>query len=297
MAIQILFGTEPYGIDVKRHKLIDGVDSLNIRTFSGDFTSDILSVCQQYPFLADRKVVILDCASLKNLNNDAFAFYLEAPSDTTDLLIIVKDVDKRLKLYKKLQAMKLVTVCNKVSVDDFEKTILYEAKKRGGKITMGGLKAFSQRINYENVSDMNLVKAVSYLQTCIDLGEGDVTESVVEKMVPNFQEGNAFSVAPLIMSGDIAGYRKEVSLLPVENAIGTASAILRELRIAYKSKYFGLSELAVKKPSVFKDLSKEKLLSMIYIVTDRIAGVKAGLVAPDELLNDIGNALIKIVIA
>lgn len=295
MAIQVLYGNEPYGIDVKRRKLVEGVDSLNIRTFSGDFTPDVLSFCQQFPFLAVRKVVLLNCESLKSLDTKAFSLYLDSPVKTTDLLVIVKNVDKRVKIYKKLHDKGVIKACDKVSMGDFQKTILYEAKKRGGKLSVDGLNAFSERINYENVEKMNLIKAVSYLQTCIELGKGEVTSSVVEKAIPFFQDGNAFSIAPCIMSGDISAYRNEISLLQADSAIGAASAILRELRIAYKSKYFSFGELSVRKPSVFNELSKDKLLAMISLVTNEIAGVKVGTVATDDLLSEVGNSLIKIV--
>ena len=75
--ISIVYGDEPYGIDVKKRKIEEMITmpSMNLSFFAGDFNLDVLNACNTFPFMEDKRGVFLDIETLKALDNDYFKDY------------------------------------------------------------------------------------------------------------------------------------------------------------------------------------------------------------------------------
>ena len=94
MGIHVFYGNEPYSIDFYRKKYENMVvnKELNLMIFDA-WSEDVSSYLMTYPIMEEKKVVIISC-SLKDLGT-AFNKYLKNPCQTTELVLILKDLDKR----------------------------------------------------------------------------------------------------------------------------------------------------------------------------------------------------------
>ena len=293
--IQVLFGTERYKIDMLRSKVIKEVpedaQAFDLARFEGGFTEDVAESCKRPPIFSERRVIVLDAPDFKSVNTEDFKNYVKSPAERTDVVIVCdKKPDMRTKAVKAYQKQGILKACDKVKTEaELEKILLYEAKKAGAKVKESGMRELTSRLSYFEVEDMNLLKAISYLRNAIDYGDGVVTAEAVNAVVPKIESKDIFGTASLLRDGDMDALLRQTRLIKPDEAIGAASALLRDFRISYKRKMFSLQEVGAYREPVFKDADEKALLSCLDIVTDEIRGVKEGYVRAEDLLQEVFN--------
>ena len=82
--------------------LTDKDDNLNFMKFAGNGidTSELLAFCNEMPFFADRRVVLVENSGLFKSSNEDFAKKLVEIEDTSVAIFVEMDVDTRYKLFK-----------------------------------------------------------------------------------------------------------------------------------------------------------------------------------------------------
>ncbi|MDE7131675.1 MAG: DNA polymerase III subunit delta [Lachnospiraceae bacterium] len=104
--VYILYGEEAYLRNQYKEKLktalLDGGDAMNLHCFEGKDvkTGDVIDLAETMPFLAQRRVILLENSGLFSHGGEELAHYLESPSETTYFVFAEAAVDKRSKLYK-----------------------------------------------------------------------------------------------------------------------------------------------------------------------------------------------------
>lgn len=104
--IYLLYGEERYLVNQYRDKLLDALtdkdDNLNFMKFAGSGvdTSELLAFCNEMPFFADRRVVLVENSGLFKSSNEDFAKKLVEIEDTSIAIFVEMDVDSRYKLFK-----------------------------------------------------------------------------------------------------------------------------------------------------------------------------------------------------
>ncbi len=292
--IKIIYGNEPYRLDFERQKVVGSIKNptMNYTPLQGVFTEEVSEACRVFPFFEEKRVVLLDTDTLKDLDTDEFKAYVKNPSRTTDLLVICRNVDTRLKIYKAVKDM--AVPCNKVSTPkEFEKCVLYELSKAGAKITAGGLSEFTRRMNYFEREDVNLLTATEYIRSLSSISP-EITEDMVKRYVPSYEEVNVFSLSGLIKSHDMDAILKQVNLLNKDRAIPTLSLLLYSFRVAYKEKFYSLSEIGGRQ-GCFSDCPAEKLAKAINLLTENIAKIKSGFLPEELALKNTLGALTNII--
>jgi DNA polymerase-3 subunit delta len=96
-----------------------GSDEANVAAFNydmvyGDETdaSEIYTLCSNLPmFAARRLVVVRDAGDLRAKDAERLLPYLDAPVDTTCLVLAARKVDERLKFFKALKGVATAVVC------------------------------------------------------------------------------------------------------------------------------------------------------------------------------------------
>ena len=86
-----------------RRTLVTGRDgNLNFMKFAGNGidTSELLAFCNEMPFFADRRVVLVENSGLFKSSNEDFAKKLVEIEDTSVAIFVEMDVDTRYKLFK-----------------------------------------------------------------------------------------------------------------------------------------------------------------------------------------------------
>ena len=104
--IYLLYGEERYLVNQYRDKLLEALtdkdDNLNFMKFAGSGvdTSELLAFCNEMPFFADRRVVLVENSGLFKSSNEDFAKKLVEIEDTSIAIFVEMDVDSRYKLFK-----------------------------------------------------------------------------------------------------------------------------------------------------------------------------------------------------
>ena len=104
--LYLFYGKEKYLVAQTRDKLKEALipsgDTMNYSYFEGKKTAipEILELIQTMPFFNDYRLLVLDQTELGKKSNDDFLNALKEMPETTILLIIEDDVDKRSKIYK-----------------------------------------------------------------------------------------------------------------------------------------------------------------------------------------------------
>src|SRR5881396_3063362 len=109
--VYFLFGPETYLRERAAAAIADEAlrDTL-LREFNDSSVSlasqsaqDAIAIAEQLPMMSSRRVVRLkDFAKLKDADEEAFLNYLERPVETSVVIFMAADIDKRKKLAKRL---------------------------------------------------------------------------------------------------------------------------------------------------------------------------------------------------
>ena len=193
MRNELIFGTEPYLINAYRKEVMKGVDMPDINLLVTDqFTETERDFARQAPFIASRRVLVLQFEKLQA--NVLLEKYLENPSQGTDLFVFVKEIDRRLALYKRF---------SKDSVKQFDKDgktlerfILSHVGKNGCKITKQAYTELLYRINYD-MEEVNLYDVKTALEKLCTTS-GEITPDLVKRLIPLNEKEDIFRLIQLI---------------------------------------------------------------------------------------------------
>ena len=104
--VYLLYGEEDYlrrqYRDKLKNALTGGDDSMNCHYFEGKDirTGEIIDLAETLPFLAERRVIVIENSGLFKRGGEQLAEYLKEPSETTFFVLAEKEIDKRSKLFK-----------------------------------------------------------------------------------------------------------------------------------------------------------------------------------------------------
>lgn len=108
--IYLLYGQEAYlrkqYKDRLQKALIGEGDTMNSHYFEGKDISvgEVIDLAETMPFLAERRVLVLENSGLFKSGGEKMAEYLAQPADTAYFVFVESEVDKRSKLFKAVQA-------------------------------------------------------------------------------------------------------------------------------------------------------------------------------------------------
>lgn len=104
--VYLLYGEERYLIRQYRDKLKKALanpdDTMNFTSFEGDDINvkEIIDLAETLPFFADRRVIFIEDSKLFKKGGDELGEYLTELPDTTYLVFVEEEIDKRSKLFK-----------------------------------------------------------------------------------------------------------------------------------------------------------------------------------------------------
>ncbi len=104
--VYVLYGEEAYLRNQYRDRLkealLGGGDPMNLHCFEGKDVraGDVIDLAETLPFLAERRVIVLENSGLFAHGGEDLAAYLSAPAETVSFVFVEPAVDKRSRLYK-----------------------------------------------------------------------------------------------------------------------------------------------------------------------------------------------------
>lgn len=284
MRNELIFGTEPYLISSYRKKVTKDVGMPDINLLVADqFTEAERDFAKLAPFMASRRILVLQFEKLQA--NALLEKYLENPSKGTDLFLFVKEIDRRLTLYKRF---------DKDSVRQFnkegqvlERFILSYVSKNACKITKQAYEELLYRINYD-MEDVNLYHVKSALEK-LCATSGEITPDLVIRLVPLNEKEDIFRLIQLIDERQTVELFHQADLLlenGEQNVIGTLSLLLRSYRILYKLGVCGctLKEAGVHARTYIPKLTAGQADEGIAVIQDAVNGIKGGVYPPEFAL-------------
>lgn len=179
--IYLLYGDEAYLKKQYKNKLknaICGDDTMNYSYFEGKDcdTSEIKGICETLPFFADKRLVIIENSGFFKSANDTINEYIENVPDTTCVVFVESEVDKRSKLFKKAKDIGYVCEMAEQNQAMLEQWIVGILNQNGMKITKNTLEKFLTYVG----SDMESISKELEKVVCYALGRDVVTDTDIE---------------------------------------------------------------------------------------------------------------------
>lgn len=199
--VYLLYGQEDYLKKVYRDKLRNAIispdDTMNYSYFEGkdmDLTQ-VRSIADTVPFFSDKRLVVIENSGLFKKQSD-FGEYITQLPDTTNIIFVESEVDKRNKLYKSVQKIGTVSEMNGLNEQDLKIWVATYLQKNQKKITEQNIMLLFQKVG---VDMKNLENELEKL-ICYAGEEPVITREMLEEVCVVQTEGKIFQMIDAIGS-------------------------------------------------------------------------------------------------
>ena len=133
-----------------------GDDTMNFQSFYGKETNltEIISLADTMPFFAEKRLILVENSGLFKKDPEPLASYLPTMPESTVLLFVEEQVDKRNKLYKKVKDLGYVAELSRQPESQLKTWIFQILKRENRKITKGAMELLLSSVG----DDMELIK-------------------------------------------------------------------------------------------------------------------------------------------
>jgi len=167
--IYLLYGDEEY---LKKNyknslkKAMIGEDTMNYTYYEGKKidVDNFISTADTMPFFTDMKCILIEDSGWFKTSNDKIASYIVDMPDTTHIIFVETEIDKRNKLYKKIKDIGYICELIHPSADELTKWAAGIIIRAGKKITEYNMELFLSYTgnDMENVRN-EIEKLLSYI--------------------------------------------------------------------------------------------------------------------------------------
>lgn len=182
--VYLLLGEEAYLRNQYRDKLKKALlgdgDAMNFHYFEGKDVSpgEVIDLAETMPFLAERRVLVLENTGLFAHGGEMLADYLKEPAPTAYFVFVEESADKRSKLYKAVTAKGRAVEFKTQDEAVLQRWILGILKKEGMNITGRDLAFFLEKTG----SDMENIRGELEKLLCYCMGRDVVTAKDIEEI-------------------------------------------------------------------------------------------------------------------
>lgn len=164
----LLYGEEAFLKNSYKNRLkeaIIGDDTMNFSAFEGKGldVDEVMRLADTMPFFAERRLILVENSGFFKSASDALASYLPSMPDTTCMVFVEDEVDKRNKLYKRVKELGYVSEMTRQDTAQLARWAGGILAKEGKKITGRTMELFLSMTgdDMENIR-MELEKLISY---------------------------------------------------------------------------------------------------------------------------------------
>ncbi len=201
--VYLLFGEEAFLKKSYKNRLKEamvGDDTMNFHQFEGKGVDlkEIISLADTMPFFGERRLILIEDSGLfKGSGAEALVEYLPQMPDTTCLLFVESEVDKRSRMYKKVKELGYGADMVRQDARQLSSWAGGILAREGKKITGHTMELFLSKTgdDMENIR-MELDKLISYT-----LGREVITDQDVEEICANRVTNKIFDMGAAIVSG------------------------------------------------------------------------------------------------
>lgn len=292
--VYLIYGDEPYLVKHYKNRLKKAIipedESMNYAFFDSmpENITSITSFADTMPFFGDKRLVMLDKATAFK-KDTGLADYIPQIPETTTIIIVEEDVDKRTKLFKAIQKYGCITELKKVGLADIKLMLATRIKRAGKGITERDCEYLISCVGDDLNTLYNEVdKCIAYAGDAVG-----IDRKIINEVCSMQVENKIFDMVDAILAhnGDVV-YKLYGDLLTLrENAFGIMAVIRKNysrlLMISELSEDgCSVSEIAARTKTadwlVKKQLSKvrgfnpKRLKDSIECIVDTEYSIKAG---------------------
>lgn len=237
--VYLLYGQEDYLRLLYRDKLREVIlpleDTMNYSYFEGKDIDlgEVESIADTVPFFSEQRLILIENSGLFKKQND-FADYLKTMPDTTKIIFVEAEVDKRNKLFKAVKKLGTVAELNGLPEKDLKVWAAAYLKKNGKNITEQNLLYFFQKVGVDMKSLENeMDKLIAY-----SMDETIITREMLDEVCVEQTEGKIFQMIDAIgMKDQDQALRLYYDLLEVrEKPMSILFLIIRHFTILNQLK-------------------------------------------------------------
>ena len=192
----LLYGEEDYLRASYKKRLTkalsDPEDTMNYSYFDGKDISvpAIIDLAETLPFLAPRRLIVIENSSFFKSSQEELAQYLESACETTYFLFVEKEVDKRTKLFKTVSKKGYAAQLSAQDASVLQSWILAQLGKEGYQITNGAMSRF---LLYTG-ADMTLIENELEKLICYCMKTKEIHDEDVERITIRQIDNKIFEV-------------------------------------------------------------------------------------------------------
>lgn len=187
----LFFGDEDYLKNQYRDKIIKALfpegDTMNLNRFGEDANeTDIVEAALAMPFFADRRLVVAEDTGLFKKEAKALSEFLKDVPETTTLLFVEKNVDKRNACYKAIDKSGIAIEFSLPTPAELEAWIMGRLKRENKSITRAAMTEFIERCGSDmETMDKELEKLICYALDKEGIDERDVDAVCIPQITSN----------------------------------------------------------------------------------------------------------------
>ena len=201
--VYLLCGEEAYLRNQYKKKLRDALvaegDTMNYAYYEGKDINPraVIDMAETLPFFADRRVLMLENSGFFKNKCEELADYVSTIPESTNLIFVDTEIDKRNRLYKEVKKCGRVVEFGTQKEDTLLKWILGMLKKEGKNITKETLQIFLTKTG----SDMQLIKNELDKLVSYTMGKEVITTADVEHVCITQTTNKIFEMVNAIAEG------------------------------------------------------------------------------------------------
>ena len=198
----LLYGPENFLKRSYKNQLteaITGGDRMNFHSFEGKGISleEVRSLGETMPFFAERRLILLEETGLFKSSAEDWAAWLPQVPETTTLVFVEAEADKRSKMYKAVLANGHCEACERQNPEQLNNWVVRYLARAGRRISRNALERLMSCAgeDMENIHS-EMEKLISYAGE-----EMDITEEMVAQICTRQVSGQVFQMVEAVAAG------------------------------------------------------------------------------------------------
>lgn len=254
--VYLLYGTESYLKKLYKDKLkeavLAGADAMNMAEYSGKGIDEkeVISFADTMPFFADYRLVVLERTGWFK-SAAGFADYIPRIPDTTVIVFVEEEVDKRGRLFKAVKEHGYVSEMNGMTEAELKLWVASLLKREGKKITEASVQFFIEQVG----TDMGRMQCELEKLVCYTLGRDVVTVPDIKAVCSEQLTGKIFAMTDAMAQGQkkraLDLYQDLIALQ--EKPLGILYMVQRQFHLLLVVK--GMKEAGTDKQAVASAIS------------------------------------------
>lgn len=203
-SVYLLYGEEAYlkkqYRDKLKHTLVNTDDTMNFSVYEGKDINvkELIDLAETLPFFQEKRMILVEGSGLFKNSNEELAEYLAQVPETTCIVFVEDEIDKRSKTFKAADKYGCAVDFVTPGEDMLVRWILGKIQRENKKITQSVLQLFLTKTG----KDMENIEKELEKLLCYTLNHEEITAEDVETICIGQTENKIFDMIDAISCGN-----------------------------------------------------------------------------------------------